>query len=142
MNFQKYAQDGEAFVNEVARELGCPDDQKKAARILRATLHAFREQSTPEEMMQFIAQLPMFIKAVFVDGWRIGAKHKHVRNLDEFAERVRESDTTHGAQDFGTQTETFAAIRAVFQVLQAHVSDGELEDIWRTLPEGLQPLLT
>jgi len=58
LNFQKYAQTGEAFVKRIAEELGDSDGTSKASRILRSTLQVLRDQSTPEESVQFIAQLP------------------------------------------------------------------------------------
>ena len=57
INFEKYARTGKEFVNKVAFELGDDRNTAKASRILRSTLHVLREQSTPEESVQFISQL-------------------------------------------------------------------------------------
>jgi uncharacterized protein (DUF2267 family) len=141
MNFQKYAQTGEAFLNEVARELGYPQDTKKAGRVLRSTLHVLRDQSTPEESMQLISQLPMFIKAVYVDGWNPGKQGKRVRRLSDFTARVKVVDGDSGNEDFTSEGQTLGAVQAVFRVLKAHVSSGEIEDVRRTLPEELRALL-
>ena len=142
MNFQKHAQHGEAFVNEIARALNSPDDTARASRVMRSTLHVLRDQSTPEECLQLIAQLPMAIKAVFVDGWKIGAQGKRVRRLEDFAARVVEINRASGSDDILDYDQGLESIGAVFEVIKSHVSEGEIEDLRRTLPEGLQPLLT
>ena len=141
MNFNKYVQTGEAFVREIAVEVGCPDDVAKAGRVLRSVLHALRNQSTPEECFQLISQLPMQIKAVFVDGWRISGKGQRVRNIDDFIANVMDADGVSEWDDFPTEVETITAIKSVFRVIQKHVSEGEVEDFRRTLPEALRPLL-
>ena len=141
MNFNKYAQKGEEFVKEIAKELGCSNDIKKAGRILRSTLHVFRDQSSPEESLQLISQLPMLIKAIYVDGWRMNRQGNHIRRLDEFAAKVKEVDSFSGSEDFTSEEQSLSAIKAVFRVMKAHVSEGEIEDVRRTLPEGLRPLL-
>lgn len=141
MNFTKYAQTGEAFVKEVAKELGYPKDTNKAGRVLRSTLHVLRNQSSPDESMQFISQLPMLIKAVYVDGWGMHKKGNRVRHLEDFVARVREEGGNLASEDFPSEEQALAAIKAVFRVIKAHVSEGEIEDLRRTLPESLRPLL-
>jgi len=79
INFDKYAQTGRDFVKKIATKLGDPDDLEVAGRLLRSTLHVLRDQSTPEESVQFISQLPMFVKALYVDGWKLASKKGRVR---------------------------------------------------------------
>lgn len=142
MNFEKHTKTGEAFVREIAVEMGCPEDVLKAGRVLRAVLHTLRNQSTPEECVQLISQLPMLIKAVFVDGWRISGHGQRVRNIDGFIASVMEADGASAWDDFATEEVSLAAIAAVLRVVQKHVSEGEIEDFRRTLPEALRPLLS
>ncbi|MBK6930966.1 MAG: DUF2267 domain-containing protein [Saprospirales bacterium] len=141
MNFNKYVQDGEQFVREVARELGVGSDLPKAGRILRAVLHTLRNRLTASESLQLIAQLPMLIKAVYVDGWHISAEARTLRHLGDFIEAVREEGGRGALPDFVTDYEVEQAIRAVFHVLRQHVSAGEISDILSTLPAELKPLL-
>ncbi len=141
INFGKYVQDGEQFVREIARETKDPADVAKAGRILRAVLHAFRNRLTPNESLQLIAQLPMLIKAIYVDGWRIGNEAAQMRTLGDFIEAVREEGGRSTINDFVTDREVEHAIHAVFKVLKNHVSEGEIQDIVATLPAELRPLL-
>ena len=147
INFEKYARTGKEFVNKVAFELGDDRNTAKASRILRSTLHVLREQSTPEESVQFISQLPMAIKAIYVDGWRIGSTKGRVRHWDDF---VAEMHNTHqkayhaaGADDiddFIDKYDCVQAVQSVFRVLKEYVSEGEVDDLLLTLPGDLRIL--
>ena len=141
INFEKYAHSGQAFVKKIAAELGDEDNTSAAGAVLRATLHVLRDQSSAEESVQLISQLPMFIKAIYVDGWRISGKKAKVRHLDEFVEEVHKQCRAAGHDDFTSQEGCYLAIHAVFRVIKEFVSEGEIEDFRRTLPEALQPLL-
>ena len=142
LNFEKYAQTGHTFVKKIATELGDKNDTSTAGRILRSTLHVLRDQSSAEESMHFISQLPMFIKAIYVDGWKaFGKKKAKVRHLDDFIEEVHKQNRATGHDDFSSQEGCYLAVHAVFRVIKAYVSEGELEDLRHTLPEELKPLL-
>lgn len=142
LNFNKYVKDGEQFVREVATELGTPEDMAKGGRILRSVLHAFRNRISPPESLQMIAQFPMLIKALYVDGWQMHTNEaRQLRHLGDFIEAVREAGGRGCINDFVTDYEVEKAIRAVFKVIANHVSEGEIRDILGTLPAELKPLL-
>ena len=69
LNFNQYANEGNAFLNAYTEHMGFGPDKDKAGRILSATLYALRDIIPFEESLQLIAQLPMFLKAVYVNGW-------------------------------------------------------------------------
>jgi uncharacterized protein (DUF2267 family) len=141
LNFDKYARTGKEFIARLAFELGDEKDTSKASAILRATLHVLRNQSTPEESLQLLSQLPMFIKAVYVDGWKIGSPKGRIRHLNDFVTEIWRiyRDSYHG-EDFKDQDECLRAVWAVCRVIADYVSDGELEDFCNTLPEELREL--
>lgn len=141
LNFNKYVQKAEEFINEVAFEIGDPDDKVRAARIMRAVLHAFRDRVTPVESLQLISQLPMLIKAIYVDGWKISNEGRRMRHLTDFIEAVRENDGIENNYDFVTDYEVKEAIEAVFRVLKNNVSEGEIRDIIAVLPAELKSVM-
>lgn len=138
LNFDKYAQTGKLFIKKVAIELGDEENILRASRVLRASLHVLRDQSTPEESLQFISQLPMFIKSIYVDGWSLGSKKNRVRRVDDFVAAVMGKA---GEADFASPESCLVAIKAVMRVIKEYVSEGEIEDLRRTLPENLRSLL-
>lgn len=142
LHFNKYVQDGEQFVREVAAQTNAPWDMIRAFRILRAVLHTLRNRLPPATSLQLIAQFPMLLKAVYVDGWKLSEEAKTVRNLGDFIEAVREEGGSGLIHDFVTDNEVLKDIRAVFHVIKQHVSEGEIEDVLATLPATLRPLVT
>ncbi len=140
MNFEKYAEKGNRFIKELARELGCPDDKKKAGRVLKAVLKALRNRLSHEESMHLLAQLPMCIKAVYVDGWKLSRTPQKIKDVSEFVDEVMRYDAARAQQDFETKDEAIKAIKAVFHVIKGHISDGEAQDIEAELPKRLKEL--
>jgi hypothetical protein len=56
------------WINDVAEELGI-EDSHRAYRVLRAFLHALRDHLSVDEAAQLAAQLPIFVRGVFYEGW-------------------------------------------------------------------------
>ena len=139
LNFRKYADYAEIFVKELAVRLGSPEDRDRAARILRNILHLLRDQISSQESVQLMAQLPMFLKAVYVDGWKLNNKHNKIKDYDEFVSEVRYPAARKIYTDFTSKEEAEAAIYIVFDMIQEKVSPGEINDIVNTLPSKLKP---
>ena len=83
MNFEKYAQESNKFLREVSDELQTREDTDHAYRVLRSVFHTLRDILTSEESMHLISQLPMYLKALYVDGWNMQGK-KRIRSMEEF----------------------------------------------------------
>lgn len=139
MNFEKYAAQGNHFVNEVAVELRRPNERDKVARIVRATLLGLRARLSQQESFHLLAQLPMVLKAVYVDGWKPSAEpDKHIKNPRALADEVMLIDGSNAARDLPTIEAAEEAIAAVFRVLKRHVSPGEVQSLAHTLPRPLE----
>lgn len=138
INFDKYAEAGKEFVNKMAFELGDEKNTLRVGRLIRSTLHALRDQSTVEESMQFLGQLPMAIKAIYVDGWDPASRKNHFRHLDEFTAAVEKNG---GFQQCENSLEKLHDIQSVIHVMAEYVSDGEMDDFRKTMPKELRILL-
>jgi uncharacterized protein (DUF2267 family) len=136
LDFNQYAAKGNAFVNRVAETLHVQRDQ--AARIVRSVLHALRNRLSHEESFQLLAQLPMALKSVYVDGWKYSDNFIRLRRPEEFLDEIRKEDDGMAGYDFGNDQRAALATAAVLNVLFASVSDGEANDLINTLPESLQ----
>ncbi len=73
MNFEKDVQKAHEFLKELAVILGCKDEKRRAERVFRAVLRVLRRRVSPQEYMDFISQLPMCIKAMAIDGWKLSS---------------------------------------------------------------------
>ncbi|WP_457641215.1 DUF2267 domain-containing protein [Persephonella sp.] len=142
MNFEKYAANGNVFLKELAEELGVPGDKDRAGRILRAVLHALRKRLTPEEFLDLLAQLPMCIKAIAVDGWKITeSPDKSIKRVEDLIHAVIEEDKRTAAKDLGNEQHAREAIKAVIRVIKRHVSDGEIKDVESELPKHIREFI-
>jgi len=141
LNFNKYANDGTKFVKELAQELGYPEDVAKAGRVMRSVLHAIRNRLTNEESVQMLAQLPMFLKAVYVEKWTLKRDPLRINNLKDFYSEIRKISNHTANHDFSTDKEIEQALFVVLSSLKKFISPGQLEDMQSVLPKALKPLL-
>jgi uncharacterized protein (DUF2267 family) len=136
--FNRYASRGNEFISQLAEELNMPYDKPRAYRILKAVLSSIRNHITPEESTQLIAQLPMALKSIYVDGWQIGKKNKRVDTIKEFIDEVYYNSGGYRGRAFNNRIEVEAGIKAVLNVLKKYISEGEFEDVLMCLPSPLR----
>jgi uncharacterized protein (DUF2267 family) len=122
------------WVNELADELRT-EDNHEAYRVLRAFLHALRDHLPVNEVAQLAAQLPIFVRGVFYEGWDPGHTPEHERDLNSFLIRVASEARLAG------ETEASFAAAAAWRVLERHVSEGEATSVQGVLPRHLRELL-
>lgn len=142
LNFNNYAKEGNTFMKEYAKEMNLSDNRDKAGRILTSILHALRDIITPAESLQFVAQLPMFLKAVYVNGWSLKKDKPKVKRMPEFIDLVRKHDGPAAVNDFEYSDEVAEQyIDTTFIYLRKYVSLGEMEDIRDGLPKDLKSMI-
>jgi uncharacterized protein (DUF2267 family) len=141
LNFQKDAMKGELFIKELAAQLNHEKDLQKVVRILKSTLHGFRNHLSVNESLQLIAQFPMFLKAIYVDSWTVNLKKNKIKKLSDFIDEIRAIDVA-AEKDFPSYEEAENTIITVFIVLRKYISLGELEDIKANLPKEMKSLLS
>lgn len=138
-NFEKFAGKANEFVKDVAERLGEPENPERASRVLKAVLRALRNRITVEESLQLISQLPMFLKGIYVDGWK-AKEYKRKKHISEFIDEIIEEAGPTGTYDFPTEAAAIKAITAVFSVIKDQVSEGEIKDIRAIFPTELKQL--
>jgi uncharacterized protein (DUF2267 family) len=140
LNFNQFASEANAFLKEYTEGLSLGDDREKAGRILSSILHGLREVISTEESLQLIAQFPMFLKAVYVNGWTSHKKQK-VKSMTDFIDLVREFDGVTSINDFRSDEVAENYINTTFILLRKYISLGELEDIRTELPKDLKSMV-
>ena len=141
LHFYSYARKGYEFIDEVAIELKTADTDK-AGRMIRCVLRALRNRLSFEESFGLIAQLPMALKAVYVDGWKPEQSLLRMNHISDFISEVVKEDYNSAWRDFSGESEVSNAIIAVFKVLIHHISNVEAEMVLKVLPTDLQLLLS
>jgi len=141
LNFNQFAVEANTFLKEYTKELSLGGDTDKAGRILSSILHGLREIISTEESLQLMAQFPMFLKALYVNGWSSRKKKMRVKNMTEFIDLIREFDGNTSIYDFESDEVAESYIISTFIALRRYVSLGELEDIRTELPKDLKSMV-
>jgi uncharacterized protein (DUF2267 family) len=123
------------WINDLAEELGT-EDRHEAYRVLRGFLHALRDHLTVQEAAQLSAQLPIFIRGVFFEGWDPSRTPEHARDIDTFLWRIA------GEARLGGETEASFAAAAASRVMSRYITPGETRSVLHVLPRHLRDLLS
>jgi uncharacterized protein (DUF2267 family) len=136
LDFEKYAMKGNEFLNKLSANLGNVD-RSHASRILKNTFRVLRNHITPEESLQLISQLPMALKSIYVDGWKL-SDHKRVKNIDEFLVEIIQAEGQDAWRDFSSKDEVLNAVKAVIDTMRLYVSHEEIDQALGTLPKKVR----
>lgn len=119
------------WINELASRLDW-SSKRSALRLLRVTLQHLRDHLPVDELAQFSAQLPLLIRGMFFEGWvpkRTVVKERRSGDfINVLATQMEEAEEFRGDQD----------IRCVFDLLNARLSAGEIEDVRANLPQAIR----
>lgn len=129
--FDKALSKTRQWLKELELELGF-SNPNEAYRALRAVLHALRDRLPVQESAEFASQLPMMIVGMYYNGWTPANKPEKIRSVDEFLDRV--------ADQLPKGLDPLRVTRGVLNVIERHVSAGEIKDVRRNFPEKLQQL--
>ena len=140
LNFDKYAQEGNEFINKLAEKLGHPEEKSRTGIILRAVLHTLRDRITISESLNLLSQLPMFMKAIYVDNWKFSERPKTFNKLEDFKTEVKEHQARYGEHEFEWQKSTKEIVSIVLSQLGVYISEGEARDIMAQLPDEVEEL--
>ena len=121
-----------AWLKEISEHLDC--DRHHAYRALRAVLHCLRDRLMINEAAQLGDQLPMLVRGIYYEAWRPAGKPEKIRSREEFLAWIGAHLPKTGLVDAED------AARAVFQVLDNHVSAGEIRDVMQSLPKEIRSL--
>jgi uncharacterized protein (DUF2267 family) len=137
-HFDDYAAEGNHFLKQVAETMGIPGDTEQAFRIVQAVFHTLRDRITFEESLHLISQLPMVLKAVYVNNWKPKDRPEKYETKADFLSQVIEHNRT-AAIDLDNTGER--EVRAVFSVLRDCISAGELAHVEGQLPKEIAELM-
>lgn len=126
-------QSANLWVNELDGRVGW-DDKARAWRLLRAALHAIRDHLSPDEAAQLGAQLPTLIRGLYYEGWKPAKTPVKERSRAGFVDRVQAQLASEPMAD------AEIAIRAVFWLLDRHVSEGEMTDVRGTFKAEIRAI--
>jgi uncharacterized protein (DUF2267 family) len=86
-----------------------------------------------DEAAQLGAQLPLIVRGLWYEGWHPAHKPLHLRTRAELFERIHQGLS-------GVPESPALIARALFRLLDRHVTEGEIAKVRHVLPEDLQQL--
>jgi uncharacterized protein (DUF2267 family) len=110
------------------------EDRHLAYLALRSTLHALRDRLGPENAVHLAAQLPMLVRGLYFEGWRMAGTPTKERTRADFLEHVR-SELPRGSA-----IDPNLAARAVFEVLVEKLDRGQIDKVIDRMPAELREL--
>lgn len=131
--FDSTVQETNLWIKDLMRLLDT-EDRHAAYRILRATLHALRDRIGPANAVHLAAQLPMLLRGLYFEGWRMDEGQTRERHKQAFFDHVKREAGT----DLGIETEF--AVRAVFEVLWKRIDASEGAKLVKMFPEEMRDL--
>jgi uncharacterized protein (DUF2267 family) len=129
--FDETVQKTNSWLKEIALALDC--DRHRAYEALRAVLHCLRDRLTIDEAAHLGDQLPMLVRGIFYEAWHPAGKPEKIRSRETFLSRIAAHLAT-------SSIEPEDAAHAVFQVLEKHVSPGEVREVIHVLPKEIRTL--
>jgi uncharacterized protein (DUF2267 family) len=139
LNFEKYAQEGNQFINDVADELGV--SRNSAARITKAVLHAVRDRLSADDAVEFAQGLPMALKGIYIDQWDISANPVVIRRAHDFLDYIYYKDEFTAAYDFPSEDSVEEGLRGVFNVLECYMDEGQIEQVKKIMGNHITQLI-
>ena len=129
-NFEKSMQKSMEWLHELHEHDSIMNEQG-AYHMLRAVMHTLRDRLTVDEAAELGAQLPMIIRGMYYEGWDPSMTPTNY-DTETFMIAVQDRLRPNHA-DYNVE----AGIHAVFDVLQRHVTAGEIKDVQSMLPENM-----
>jgi uncharacterized protein (DUF2267 family) len=130
--FDKTVQTTNIWLGELGEELG--PDKRRCYHALRAVLFALRDRLLPDQAFHLSAELPMLVRGVFWEGYRLPDKPERIRSREEFLASVEKRTAP------SVDVDAEVSAMAVFGLLERHLAPGEVAKIKQDLPDAIRAL--
>lgn len=111
------------------------EDRQKSYKALQVVLHAVRDHLPVNQSAHFSAQLPMIIRGMYYDGWVPSRVPLKERRLEQFYQHIEDN---YDQDPGGNVLDPQRIATCVFELLNEHISAGEIADIRSDLPGAIR----
>jgi uncharacterized protein (DUF2267 family) len=121
------------WIDEISEDLG-GIGRREAYRDLRAFLHTLRDRLTVDLSAELGAQLPMLVRGIYYEAW--DPSHAPVKmKAEEFVETFIDRAL------LPPEREPLGVLKVATRVLRRHVTEGETQHVFLSLPREIRTLL-
>lgn len=117
------------WLGEIGDRIGF--GRQHAYHALRAVLHTLRDRLLPGEAAKLASELPMLVRGIYYEGYKPDATPLKLRTQQEFLDHVQQR------YELDLPRNPEKLVRAVFEVMCEHVSEGEIEKVVQMLPADI-----
>ena len=143
LNFHQHALDASTFLSLLAKDLGYSNERAHADILLQSFFNALKDHISIKESFLFIEKLPLFLKAVYIDGWKYEKNFDRSCDLKEFLQKVKENQKkAYDDCSFNKFEVNENDTKIIISKLREYFSSDELSIVISHFPERLRPLLT
>jgi uncharacterized protein (DUF2267 family) len=142
LNFESFAQDAHHYVNELAQELGHPEEKSRVLKIWRAVMHTVRDRIHLGESFQLMDPLPMIFKGIYVENWKFNEKPPlDYSTLEEMKTEVKNLQARYGEEDFPWKKSTEDIIAITLGSLRRFLKGNQLDQVINQMPREIKKFL-
>lgn len=142
LSFDKFSKEAYDYVNELARDLGHPEEKERVLMIWRAVMHTVRDRIHLGESMQLIDPLPMIFKGIYVENWKYSEKPpKDFSTIEEIKTEVKALQAQYGEEDFPWKKSTEEIISITINSLKRYVQESQLQHLKDQLPKDVKEVV-
>src|SRR5690606_3095243 len=142
LNFEKFSKEAHHYINQLAEELGHPEEKNRVLIIWRSVMHTVRDRIHLGEAFQIIAPLPMIFKGIYVEGWKYTEKPPLIYDsIEEMKEEVKLRQARNGEEDFPWFLSTEKIILITLNSLCKYLGEKQLRQIADQLPPEIKEYL-
>ncbi|RNL87246.1 DUF2267 domain-containing protein [Sinomicrobium pectinilyticum] len=139
LNFETFAREAQTYIDQLAQELGHPDEKKRVLKIWRAVMHTIRDRIHLGESFDIIAPLPMILKGIYVEGWKYKEKPPLTyTTLEEMKSSVKALQSHYGERSFPWKKSTEQIISDTLNSLQRYLPKEQLNHIKNQMPKEIK----
>lgn len=141
LKFDKFTQEAYEYINELATELGHPDEKERSLTIWRAVMHTLRDRIHFGESFQLFAPLPTIFKGIYVEDWKYNEKPPlDYDTIEEMNAEVEKVQKRYGEEDFNWSKSTEDIISTTIRSLKRFVNDSQLQHLKDQMPKDVKQL--
>lgn len=140
LNFEKYVHETHEYVNQLASDLGHPNEQQRVMIIWRAVMHTIRDRIQISESLDLISPLPLILKGLYTMGWKFHESPPlNYTTIEEMKSAVKQNQDKYGESEFDWSKSTDEIIAITLDSLEKkYFTEGQMEHIRTQLPEGVR----
>lgn len=142
LDLDKHIHEVNEYINQLATDLGHPEEKQRVMIIWRAVMHTIRDRIQISESMDLISPLPMILKGIYTTGWKYTESPPYdYTTIEQMKTQVKALQNQYGEQEFSWSKSTDEIIFIVLDSLDKYLPEGQMEHIRGQLPQEIKTLV-